>query len=335
MSWRSFFRKGIAFLCFCCSLPGALAQEAERPDTVRGCTDFRARNYRADAVVNDGSCVYARAVVRPYVTLDLPPVVSGTSGLLFSGGSLYTHNDHRDRKLYRLDTSDAHILSTIDLPPMVHRDVEDITEDSLYVYLGDFGNNASGNRTDLHILRLLKSSLQDSLPVMDTLWFSYPGRDGAVPSEANRTDFDCEALIAAGDSLYLFTKQWTRHGTTLYALPKTPGRHVADSLSTYAIDGLVTSAAFLASEQIVVLCGYSPLLQPFLLLLYDYPGHRFLSGNKRKILVDLPFHQVEAVEHAEGYRFFLSNEAFRFAGRTVPARLHRIDLSEYLSGSGR
>lgn len=333
MSGRTFFRKGIAFLCFCCSLPGALAQEAERPDTVRGCTDFRARNYRADAVVNDGSCVYARAVVRPYVTLDLPPVVSGTSGLLFSGGCLYTHNDHRDRKLYRLDTLDAHVLSTIDLPPMVHRDVEDITEDSLYVYLGDFGNNASGNRTDLHILRLLKSSLQDSFPVMDTLWFSYPDQHDFTPVTANHTDFDCEAMIAVGDSLYLFTKQWTRHGTTLYALPKTPGRHVADSLATYAVDGLITSAAYDEAKKRVVLCGYSSLLQPFLLLLYDYPERHFFSGNKRKVQLDLPFHQVEAVEHYKGNSYFLSNETFRFAGNVIPAQLHKFSLSEYFPDS--
>lgn len=333
MSGRTFFRKGTVILFLICSFSGVKAQQADSLP-VRGCTDSRAKNYRAAATVNDGSCVYARTTVKPYVTSELPPVLSGSSGLVLSDGCLYTHNDHRDRKLYRIDTSGG-ILAEIKLPPMAHRDVEDAASDSLYIYLGDFGNNSSGNRTDLHILRLLKSSLYDSLPLMDTIWFSYPDQKDFTPSEANRTDFDCEALMAAGDSLYLFSKQWSKLRTTLYALPKTPGRYVADSISGYAVDGLITSACYDDSTHTAVLCGYSPFLQPFLLLLYDYQGRDFLSGNKRRILLDLPFHQVEAVERAGEGIFYLSNETFRFAGRTVPARLHRIDLSGYLPATGR
>ena len=298
---------------------------------VGGCTDPRAQNYNAEASVNDGSCWYAKTTVTPDLTTELPLNVSGSSGLVFLDSGLYTHNDHREGRLFRLDTANAQLLEEIALPGIRFRDVEDAAADSLYLYLGDFGNNGAGNRKDLHILRFLKSSLHDSLPQADTLWFSYPEQTDTLPVAANSTDWDCEAMVAAGDSLYLFTKQWKGQQTMLYALPKTPGRHEARIVDSYAVGGLVTGADLDEEHRVVVLCGYSTLLQPFLLLLYDYEGNQFFSGNKRKIALQLPFHQVEAIAGEGGFRYFLTNESFRRGGFNTPARFHRIDLSPFLS----
>ena len=298
---------------------------------VGGCTDPKAQNHQAEAERNDGSCRYARASVTPFYTTELPPETGGSSGLVWIAGGLYTHNDHHEGRLYRLDTATAQLLEEIALPGIRFRDMEDAAADSLYLYLGDFGNNASGNRTDLHILRILKASLHDSLPQADTIAFTYPEQTDTLPVAANRTDWDCEAMIAAGDSLYLFTKQWTGMLTMLYALPKTPGRYEARLVNSYAVGGLVTGADLDEENRVVVLCGYSSLLQPFLLLLYDYEGHLFCSGNKRKISLQLPFHQVEAIAGEGGFRYFLTNESFRRGGFSTPARFHRIDLSPFLS----
>jgi hypothetical protein len=41
---------------------------------------------------------------------------------------------------------------------VVNKDWEDFTRHT-YFYIGDFGNNVSGNRKDLHILRIEKESL--------------------------------------------------------------------------------------------------------------------------------------------------------------------------------
>jgi hypothetical protein len=117
----------------------------------------------------------------------------------------------------------------------------------------------------------------------------------------------------------------------LYALPKTPGRYDARLVDSYAVGGLVTGADMDEEHRVVVLCGYSPLLQPFVLLLYDYEANRFFSGNKRKITLQLPFHQVEAVVREYGFRYILTNESFQRGGFSTPARFHRIDLSPYLS----
>ena len=296
----------------------------------RGCTDPRAQNHQPEAAINDGSCRYAKTTVTPDFTTELPLTVSGSSGLFFWEGNLYTHNDHYEAGLYRLDTAEGLLLEHVPLPGRF-RDMEDAASDSLYIYLGDFGNNASGNRNDLRILRILKASLHDSLPQADTITFTYPEQTDSLPAAANSTDWDCEAMIAAGDSLYLFTKQWKSRQTMQYALPKRPGRHEARLVDSFAVGGLVTGADYDEENRVVVLCGYSTLLQPFILLLYDYGGNRFFSGNKRKIALKLPFHQVEAVAGAGSYIYYLTNEEFRRNGFSTPARLHRIDLSTFLS----
>jgi hypothetical protein len=77
------------------------------------------------------------------------------------------------------------------------------------------------------------------------------------------------------------------------------------------VKGLVTGAVYLESKKMVALCGYSKLLQPFVYLLYDFKGRDFFSGNKRKLAVGLPFHQVEGITSSDGVRFYISNESFK------------------------
>lgn len=296
-----------------------------------GCTDPRALNYNPEATVNDGSCTYAQTTVTPYYSTNLDERLNGSSGAVFFDGMLFTHNDHNDRSLFQIDTADAHILRQLQFSGIPYHDVEDCDHDSLYVYLGDMGNNVSGNRTDLHFLRILKSSLFSDHPVIDTVWFSYSDQTDFTLQESNTTDFDGEAFIVVGDSIYIFSKQWTTHHTTLYVLPKTAGTHVAQRRGEYDVNGLVTSACYLPDERQVVLCGYSNTLQPFIVLLYDYRGTDFFSGNKRKINFNLPFHQVEAITHRGAWHFYLTNEQISRYGVRVAAKFHKLDLSAYLS----
>ena len=224
---------------------------------VCGCTDPRANNYNPQATVNDGSCTYASTTASPYYSNSLPTRLNGTSGLMFFDGKLYTHNDHGDKKIFQIDTTDGHILDSIAFSGIAHQYIEDCDQDSLYIYLGDHGNNNSGIRRNLHILRIAKASLLSGRPQIDTIWFSYPEQTDFSTSSANGTDFDCEAFIAAEDSLYLFTKQWVSEGTALYALPKTPGTYSARLVSTWNVGGLVTGATYNPRKRQVVLCGYS------------------------------------------------------------------------------
>lgn len=284
-----------------------------------------------EASMNDGSCTYDLVWVAPYKTIELSEVLTETSGLILWEGLLWTHNDDSDNRLYGLDTATAKIKKTHILWKTENKDWEEIAQDEGYIYIGDFGNN-SGDRKDLHILRVEKNSLKTGKASIDTIWFSYSDQHQADPAGLNQTEFDCEAFVVSSDSIYLFTKQWLSGNTTLYAMSKEPGEHVAEKQSSFNIEGLVTGATFLERERLLVLCGYSGLSQPFLHLFYDYPGNDFFIGNKRRVNVSLLFHQIEGVATEDGLKYYLSNEysSLESAGYVNPQKLHMLDLGPYL-----
>jgi hypothetical protein len=299
---------------------------------IQGCTDPLATNYNSSANLNDGSCMYDDAHVSPSSSYILPVILTETSGLVTWDQRIWTHNDDGDVNLYSLDTLDGNLIQSYALQGTVNNDWEEISQDSDYLYIGDFGNNANGNRTNLKILRIDKNSILFQAPKIDTLNFSFSDQTNFAPSGSNNTDFDCEAFIVSDDSIFLFTKQWISKKTSLYSLPKIPGTYVASLRSTFDIDGLVTGAVFLQSRRLIALCGYSNVLEPFVYLLYDFNGSEFFMGNKRKITLSLPFHQIEGIATTDGLKYYLSNEYFSQPPVIqIQQKLHIIDLSLYLS----
>ncbi|MCK9612507.1 MAG: T9SS type A sorting domain-containing protein [Bacteroidales bacterium] len=299
---------------------------------IPGCTDPLANNYNAAATINDGSCTYNTALVSPTSSTILAPGLAETSGLIFWNNSLWTHNDNSDINLYSLDTLSGTILQNYTVTGVANIDWEEISQDDIYVYVGDFGNNANGNRTDLKILRMEKNSLLLNNPVVDTINFSYSNQTDFSPTGGNNTDFDCEAFVVSSDSIFLFTKQWVSNKTSIYTLPKTPGSYIANLESTCDVSGLVTGATYLQDKRLIVLCGYSMTLQPFLFLLYDFNENEFFNGNKRKISLSLPFHQVEGIATKNGLIYYCSNEYFSsFKVFTSEQKLHIVDMSTYLN----
>lgn len=296
-----------------------------------GCTDQNANNYNALATQNDGSCTYDNLAISPLYSYELSDSLIETSGLIEWNNSLWTLNDNADNGLYAIDTNDGHIINRYPVNNIPNTDWEELTQDSLYVYVGDFGNNTDGIRTDLRILKVEKQSLLAQAPVIDTIWFSYANQTDFGTINHNNTDFDCEAFIVSRDSLYLFTKQWVSEKTSVYTLPKNPGTYVAHLRDSFDVNGLITGATFMEEERILLLCGYSSLLQPFMWAFYDYSGDSFFSGNKRKVSLALPFHQVEGIFTKNGRKLFISNEFFSYSGIvTNPQKLHEFSLEQVL-----
>ena len=305
-----------------------------------GCTDPLANNYNAAATVNDGSCTYASTTVSPVEIGQLDETLEGSSTLLFWNGGYWTYNDHNDCCLYRLDSTTAAPAEALCISGISNYDTEEVSQDSLYLYFGDIGNN-SGVRQNLHILRISKESLLNQTFVVDTIWFSYEDQTDFT-SQPQATDFDCESFVVGQDSIYLFTKQWASEQTTIYALPKTPGTHIAQRRATYDVGGLVTGATYVPQYRLVALCGYDygggsylSSLHPFIVLLYDFQGEEFFSGNKRRLnFGTLVKDQVEAIATSNATDFYITNEHFTTTqlGITIdrPAKLQRLDFSDYL-----
>lgn len=295
---------------------------------VYGCTDPLAINFNPAATINDGSCLYNPANTGPMQSFNLGGLLQETSGLIFWNNWLWTHNDNLDVNIYRIDTINGAIIQSYPLAGIENNDWEEISQDMDYIYLGDFGNNG-GNRDDLKILKISKNSFTSGSPVIEFIEYSYSDQVD-FSSGSNNTDYDCEAFVVSDDSIYLFTKQWVSKKTGVYSLSKNPGKQVAQLRASFDVNGLITGATLNEPERIIVLTGYNDRLDPFLFLLYDYRDHDFFSGNKRKIDILLPFHQVEGIAATNGTRYYISNENFSLFFKNVHQKLHVLDLSPYL-----
>ncbi len=296
-----------------------------------GCTDPVATNYNAGATINDGSCQYNTAVLSLQFSQLLDSSLLEVSGIIKDGPHLIANRDEWDNRLFGLDTVTGAIQSTYACTGASNYNWEEIAQDSQYIYIGDFGNNINGNRTDLRIYRIDKSILSGASPTADTIGFAYSTQTNFDPTGFNNTDFDCEAFLVGTDSIYLFTKRWVSGGTAVYALPKTPGTHLAIPLDSFNTQGYITGATQVAGKNALVLCGYTNLFQPFIYLLYDFTGHHFFRGNKRRINMNLPFHQIEGVATEDGRHLYLVNEGFSSGFINTSQKLHRADLSGYWS----
>ena len=125
-----------------------------------GCTDPNASNYNASATSNNGSCSYPAITLALNNQKNLPVTLNESSALVYTDGNLWTLNDGGNAAaIYRIDPANATILQTVNISNATNIDWEDLAADENYIYVGDFGNNANGNRTNLRILRITKSDI--------------------------------------------------------------------------------------------------------------------------------------------------------------------------------
>ncbi len=313
------FKVGL-FLLF--QLPFILA--AQTP--VAGCTDPNALNFNPQATINDGSCMYSSTSTNLPFLMELPNAVKETSGLAFFNGKLWTINDSGGLPvIYAIDTTSGNVAQMITLIGTTNVDWEDLTTDENFVYVADVGNN-NGDRTDLTIHKVLKSTIPangNSNVQAGRIQFVY--EDQKRLSKNKNHNFDCEALIAAGDSLYLFTKNRANEHCNLYRLPKTPGTYTAKKIGGFDAGGLITGADFDPVKQQLVLTGYEKdTYEPFIWILFDFQGHNFLNGNKRRInLNGLLATQTEGIAFYSPYSAFISAEK----SNGYNARIFRLKTS--------
>lgn len=294
-----------------------------------GCTDSEAQNYDPSAVQNNGTCTYTITYDQAALRGVLSPYLHESSGLIYTDGNLWSHNDNgNEADIFKIDTSDGHIIQTVYIDNYTNIDWEDITADSTYIYIGDFGNN-NGNRTNLRILKIAKSDIGSGTEVhvnAEAIFFSYS--DQISLTENSSSNFDCEAVTAIGDSLYLFTKDHGDHATRVYRLPKTPGTYGISPYTGYYVYGKITGADYNPNTKEVALIGYeSKKTGSFIWIFSDFQNNHFFSGNKRRIIIGTKNSawQTEGITYDTNNRWFISCET---AG-TIPASLYTLDKSDF------
>lgn len=323
---------------------------------VYGCKDPHANNYDPSATINDGSCRYNLTSYSPPVKVDpMNATLEESSGLQMAGNYLWSFNDGGgEAAIYRIDTISNALLQKVSLTGASNVDWEDIAFDGVYFYVGDFGNNANGARTDLRIYKFPLSAIPDhlnnpvaSIPSQQISVINFTYDDQPQPPQAssnNNTKYDCEAMIVEGGAIHLFTKNWIDLNTTHYRIDGTSaGNYVAVPLETLETDYLVTAADKAVGRRTIVLLGYknTGAASHFMHLLTAYHSGNFFNGNVRRI--DLP--DVLVMGQAEGICFrtqgygYISNEQFiRYIGTTpiitIPQRLRSFDLSNFIPAPG-
>ncbi len=194
---------------------------------------------------------------------EFPKALQESSALVYHDGYFWTINDGGNAPiLYALhhpfsDTAifrkKKDIIAFQMTLPFNNEDWEALAFDSLYCYIGDFGNNM-GTRQNLRIYRILLNDIfNQRITFVDTLQFEY---ENQTKFNARRLhSFDCESMIILKNEIILFTKNWNNLKTNLYRLDKHKSNQKAHLVETWNPDFFVTDACCFENQ--VYLCGYN------------------------------------------------------------------------------
>lgn len=236
--------------------------------------------------------------------------------------SYWTHNDGGGRPvLYRFNSSGL-LLDTLIISNVKNIDWEDLArDDSGNIYIGDFGNNFN-DRTNLRIIKLNHDSIlySSGKTSAEIISFKYPDQAALPPSNSN-LNFDCEAFIHSGDSLYLFTKNISTSKnsgyTKQYRIPDTGGSFTADLVDSFYLNEPVTSADILGQDTSLVLLTYFSVF-----LFHGFRSNDFFSVAPKQFQFR-SLTQKEAVLFKDSSHLLITDEKVFGTG----GKLYLIDLT--------
>ena len=265
----------------------------------------------------------------PKLKAELTKEVNETSGLFFHNGRLWTHNDSGGKPiLYGLDTATFEVVQKITLANAKNKDWEDVCTDGEMVFVGDFGNN-KGSRKNLRIFIFPLSAIPeegDATVTVDSINFSF-GDQTNFEKRKHEHDFDCEAMFASEDYLYLLSKGWQTGTTRLYRLAKTPGKHVAEVVNGFDSQGLITGADYDRENRILVIVGYvKSVWKPFLYIIFDFDEAGVKLSNRRLEMPQWTGMQTEGICFFDEGRCYVSAET----SPTITARVFEVDFRKWM-----
>lgn len=221
------------------------------------------------------------------------------SSLQADGNDLWAITDKPRAVAYKIDKT-GKVLQEVTVSGVQAIDVEAVTSDKDFIYIGDVGDN-DGDRGDRQIIKFRKTDVtpgRDLEVKGEVITFRFS--DEQMVDKKKKNNYDCESLMAFGDSLYLFTKRREDHQSELFSIPKTAGNFVARSIGLFDTKGLVTDAAVNPAGNEVALCGYNKGHKyPFILLFKNFKGDNFFTGQTERIeLADKDWDwQIESITY--------------------------------------
>lgn len=243
----------------------------------------------------------------------LPQELKECSGLVELGDGIYVGNNDSGNpaELYVFSLDSGSGVRRVKVKGASNYDWEEMASDDEFIYISDSGNN-SGNRKDLAVYKVSRIELlQKDEVTAEKIAFSYPKQKKFEPS--NKHNFDCEAMVSVGDSLYLFTKNRGDSRTDLHSLPKTTGTFVATYLDSYDADGLITGAAYRTDghRAELALIGYTVEgkgYHPFILHFPEVMGTAFFKSSVQRMTFDGTL-QTETIFFHDTHSVYITNEA--------------------------
>lgn len=241
---------------------------------------------------------------------ELSEELSEVSGLAAEEDGMWAITDKPKAVVYRLHLK-GKIQQVITVKNAKANDVEAVTRDSNFVYLGDVGDN-EGGRNARQIIKIAKTTIgKDDNQEVDGEIITFRFSNETMVDQKKKNNYDCEAILSYGDSLYLFTKRRTDLQTELFSLPKTPGDYVAQSVGVFDSKGLITDAAINPMNNEVAVTGYNKGHKyPFILLFKNFQGCNFFSGKTERIeLADKPWDwQMEGISYDNAGNLYFACE---------------------------
>jgi len=299
----------------------------------KGCTDPQATNYNAMAKENDGSCFYKNTSKAPdKLCKNISDSLKESSGLLIYNNSFWSHNDSDNPpEIMAFDSMGGHILHTTFIANAPNTDWEEMTQDANYFYIGNFGNNG-GSRKDLSILKIRKSEINFTVK-RDTVKCSFikfsMGDQKDFTDKYIANDYDMEAMVFAGDSLHLFSKNWEDKMSRHYVCPTDTGSYVLLPVETLNVGGQISGAAINSNGQLALIGYTKPYYPCFVWLMWNYNNYRFNTGNRRKIdLGNTLFPgQIEGTTFRNS-TLYISNE-----NRVATQSLLKLETAKWMDGT--
>lgn len=242
---------------------------------------------------------------------ELSKPLNEISGMVADGKNLWAITDKPKAVIYKLN-ADGKVVQEINVKNAKATDVEAVTKDQNYLYVGDLGDN-EGNREERQIIKVAKSAIgTDKNTEVNGEIITFRFSDDIMVDKKKKNNYDCEALLSFGDFLYIFTKRRTDLQTELFSLPKTAGSYVAQLVGIFNSKGLVTDASINKQNNEVALTGYNKGHKyPFILLFSNFQGNNFYSGKMSRIeLADKPWDwQIESITYNDyGEIYFACEE---------------------------